>query len=85
VAASLARLLAAGELVKVKPDFFIEAGALASLRAALIAHLDLRGQITSQEWKDLCGTTRKWAIPLAEHFDAERLTLRVGDLRKRRG
>jgi selenocysteine-specific elongation factor len=33
----------------------------------------------------MVGATRKYTIPLAEHFDAEKLTLRVGDLRKRRG
>jgi selenocysteine-specific elongation factor len=31
------------------------------------------------------GATRKFAIPLAEYFDAEKVTLRVGDLRKLRG
>jgi selenocysteine-specific elongation factor len=85
IKASLARLLASGALVKVKPDFYIEAGALAELRGQLAAFLAERGQITSQEWKDLCGTTRKWAIPLAEHFDAEKLTLRIGEIRKKRG
>jgi selenocysteine-specific elongation factor len=85
IRASLARLLGAGALIKVKPDFLIDVGALDVLRASLAAHLELHGQITPPEWKELCGTTRKWAIPLAEHFDAEKLTLRVGELRKRRG
>jgi selenocysteine-specific elongation factor len=85
VMAALARLLAAGALIKVKPDLYVEAGALAELRAALIAHLERHGQIDPPGWKQLCGVSRKWAIPLAEHFDAERVTLRIGDLRKRRG
>ncbi len=33
----------------------------------------------------MTGTTRKYAIPLAEHFDAEKVTLRVGEIRKKRG
>jgi selenocysteine-specific elongation factor len=85
VRAALDRLLAAGTLVKVKPDYFIDAEALAALRRRLTAHLDAHGQITPLEWKDIVGASRKYSIPLAEHFDAEKLTLRVGEIRKRRG
>ncbi|HEY8143199.1 MAG TPA: selenocysteine-specific translation elongation factor [Kofleriaceae bacterium] len=85
VRAALDRLLAAGTLVKVKPDYFIDAEALAALRRRLSAHLDAHGQITPLEWKDIVGASRKYSIPLAEHFDAEKLTLRVGEIRKRRG
>ncbi|HLU68401.1 MAG TPA: selenocysteine-specific translation elongation factor [Kofleriaceae bacterium] len=85
VRAALDRLLAGGAIVKVKPDYYIDAGALDLLRRKLVAHLDQHGQITSPEWKDLVGATRKYAIPLAEHFDAEKITLRVGEVRKRRG
>jgi selenocysteine-specific elongation factor len=83
--ALLDRLLAARAIVKVKPDLYVDAGALAALRARLLAHLDAKGEITPQEWKDLCGTSRKYSIPLAEYFDAEKVTLRVGDIRRRRG
>jgi len=40
--------------------------------------------IDAQQWKELTGASRKFSIPLAEYFDAERITLRVGDLRRRR-
>jgi selenocysteine-specific elongation factor len=85
VRAALDRLLAAGTLIKVKPDYFIDAETLAALRARLSAHLDAHGQITPLEWKDIVGASRKYSIPLAEHFDGEKLTLRVGEIRKRRG
>jgi len=85
VRAALDRLLGAGALIKVKPDYYADAGALAELRARLIAHLDQHGQITPLEWKDIVGTSRKYSIPLAEHFDGEKVTLRVGEIRKRRG
>ncbi|HEY7955713.1 MAG TPA: selenocysteine-specific translation elongation factor [Polyangia bacterium] len=73
-----------GALVKVK-DLVFHRAALDELRARLIAHLTAHAQITPQEWKELVGATRKFAIPLAEYFDAEKVTLRVGDLRKLRG
>ena len=31
--------------------------------------------------KDLLGVSRKYAIPLMEHFDGQRVTQRVGDKR----
>ncbi len=81
---ALDQLVSAKRAVKVKPDYYVDKAALDALRARLIAHLDQHSQITAQEWKELCGTTRKWSIPLAEYFDAEKVTLRVGDIRKRR-
>ncbi|MCE9577828.1 MAG: selenocysteine-specific translation elongation factor [Deltaproteobacteria bacterium] len=82
--AALERLLAARTITKVKPDYYVGTEALDALRARLIAHLDTRGEITPQEWKDVCGTSRKFSIPLAEFFDGEKLTLRVGEIRRRR-
>ena len=84
VRAACDRLLNTGVLVKIKSDFFVDANALDGLRQKLIAHLDDKGQITPAEWKAITGTSRKFSIPLAEYFDAEKLTLRVGDIRKRR-
>ena len=54
------------------------------VRARLIAFLDQHGTIDAQQWKDLTGASRKFTIPLAEYFDSEKLTLRVGDVRRRR-
>jgi len=75
-------LLARGGVVTRIKDLFFHAEALAALRARLVAFLDERGQITPQEWKELVGGSRKFAIPLAEHYDAEKVTLRIGDIRK---
>jgi len=68
----------------VKPDYFVNSDVLGSLRTSLCAHLDNHGEITPKEWKALTNTTRKYSIPLAEYFDAEKVTLRIGDVRKRR-
>ena len=60
------------------------AAVLAELRARLVAFLDQHREITPQQWKELTATSRKYSIPLAEYFDGEKLTLRVGDVRRRR-
>jgi len=85
IRAAMDRLLTLKTLVRVKSDYYAHKTAVDALREKLTAHLDAHGQITPAEWKGLTQASRKYSIPLAEHFDAEKLTLRVGEVRKRRG
>jgi selenocysteine-specific elongation factor len=77
-------LVRGGALLRLK-DLLFHREAIDHLRTRLLAHFEAKREITPQEWKELVGGTRKFAIPLAEHFDAEKLTLRVGEVRKLRG
>jgi len=81
---ALERLVAAKLAVKVKSDLVMHATTIANMRAKLVAFLDQHKTIDAQQWKDLTGASRKFTIPLAEYFDAEKLTLRVGDVRRKR-
>jgi selenocysteine-specific elongation factor len=85
VAAVLKLLAAEGAAVRVSPEIYFEAGAVAGLREKLLAFLRARQGITTQEFKELVGATRKHVIPLAEYFDREKVTLRVGEKRVLRG
>jgi selenocysteine-specific elongation factor len=85
VSAVLKLLVAEGRAVRVAADLYFESGAVAGLRERLVAHLKARKQITTQEFKELVGATRKHVIPLAEYFDREKVTLRIGDKRVLRG
>lgn len=85
VTAVLKLLLAEGRVVRVSAELWFEAGAIAGLRERLVAHLRAHKEITTQEFKDLVGATRKHVIPLAEYFDREKVTLRVGEKRLLRG
>jgi selenocysteine-specific elongation factor len=85
VHAVLKLLAAEGRAVRVSAELWYDAAALAALRERLVAFLRERKAITTQEFKDLVGATRKHVIPLAEHFDQERVTLRVGEKRVLRG
>jgi selenocysteine-specific elongation factor len=85
VQAVLKLLAAEKRAVRVSSELWYDAAALAGLRERLVAFLRERKAITTQEFKDLVGATRKHVIPLAEHFDAERVTLRVGEKRVLRG
>lgn len=73
----------AGQLVVIKEHVFAAAH-IEKLRAALVDWLTEHTEITPSQWKELVGQSRKYTIPLAEHFDAQRVTLRVGDVRRLR-
>jgi selenocysteine-specific elongation factor len=85
VSAVLKLLVAEGRAVRVSAELYFDAEAVADLRRRLVEHLRARREITTQEFKDLVGATRKHVIPLAEYFDREKVTLRVGDKRVLRG
>jgi selenocysteine-specific elongation factor len=80
----LDRLIAGKQLIRVKPDLYVHTDAIAALRTRLLAFLDAHKTIDAQQWKEITGASRKFSIPLAEYFDAERVTLRIGDVRRKR-
>jgi selenocysteine-specific elongation factor len=51
----------------------------------LVKYLRGHREITPLEFKDLLGVSRKYAIPLLEYFDSQKITIRVGDKRVLRG
>jgi selenocysteine-specific elongation factor len=62
----------------------MHADVVAELRQRLLGFLDAHKTIDAQQWKELTSASRKFTIPLAEYFDAEKVTLRIGDLRRKR-
>src|SRR5581483_1838672 len=79
--AMLKALSAAGRATKVSEELWFAAQPLRDLRHKLVAHLAQHGSIDAQGFKELTGQSRKFTIPLAEWFDKERVTLRIGDKR----
>ena len=80
----LMHLVEGGHLVKAKEDLYFHASAIEDLKDKLVAFLETRGEITTPQFKEMTGVSRKYVIPLAEFFDAKNVTLRVGDVRKLR-
>jgi selenocysteine-specific elongation factor len=73
----LQMLIRQGKLVKIGDDMIFHRAALDGLRARLAPH---RGQrLTVSRFKDLAAVSRKYAIPLLEYLDRERITRRDGD------
>jgi selenocysteine-specific elongation factor len=69
------------KLVRLKGDLFYHREVLEDIERHLRTHLEQRGEITAGEFRDLLQISRKYAIPLLEHFDNQRLTVRMGDKR----
>jgi len=68
-------------LVKVSEDLVFHQTALADLRQKVSALKSATPKIDVARFKDLTGVSRKYAIPLLEYLDRERVTRRVGDER----
>jgi selenocysteine-specific elongation factor len=66
-------------LVKLADDLVFHRDALNELRKLVIAQKRKKSKLNVAEFKDLAGITRKYAIPLLEYLDRERITRRVGD------
>jgi selenocysteine-specific elongation factor len=75
-------LLREKSLVRVTSELVFHRQALAQLRAQLSAYKKTKGdRISVPVFKELTGITRKYAIPLLEYLDRERVTRRAGDER----
>ena len=78
---NLALLVSNSEAARISSDLFYALPALDGLREKLVLHLREKGEITPPEYRELTGLSRKFLIPLLEHFDGEKITIRVGDKR----
>jgi selenocysteine-specific elongation factor len=76
-------LLDAGELVKVSEEFYFARGAIDDLvdKMKALAAVTSDRLIDVPKFKEIAGISRKYAIPLLEYFDRERVTRRAGDKR----
>jgi len=77
----LAPLVRDGRVVRIKSDLFYAPEPLGAIREKLVAFLKERREIVPTDFRELTGLSRKFMIPLLEYFDAEKLTIRVGDKR----
>jgi selenocysteine-specific elongation factor len=75
-------LLREKNLVRVSPELIFHRDALVHLKGQLAGYKKAKGErISVPGFKDLTGITRKYAIPLLEYLDRERVTRRAGDER----
>jgi selenocysteine-specific elongation factor len=80
IAKAFDTLLAKGALVKVGDELY-RGTQIAQVRARVEQFLRADKQMTMAQFRDLIGTSRKYAVPLLEWFDARGITVRSGDFR----
>jgi selenocysteine-specific elongation factor len=68
-------------LIKISDELVFHRTALEALRSQLVAYKAKSANIDIGKFKELTGVSRKYAIPLLEYLDRERVTKRVGDSR----
>ena len=68
-------------LVKITDDLVFHGKALEILKGMIAKYKTKSPKINVTQFKDLTGVSRKYAIPLLEFLDRERITRRLGDER----
>jgi len=71
-----------GSVRRINDSVYMSMDAYERMLGILKGHFSRKAEMTVAEFRDMLGTTRKYALPLLEYLDSNRITLRVGDVRK---
>ncbi len=74
-------LLNTGELVKISEELYFHSEAYSKALDLLRRHFAENETLTLAQFRDISGSSRKYAQALLEHFDREKYTRRVEDYR----
>ncbi|RJQ50611.1 MAG: selenocysteine-specific translation elongation factor [Nitrospiraceae bacterium] len=69
-------------LVRINDSLYIPMTNYVKMMERLKAFSSKKDEMTVGEFRDILGTTRKYALPFLEYLDSSRITLRVGEVRK---
>ncbi|HAK89191.1 MAG TPA: selenocysteine-specific translation elongation factor [Nitrospiraceae bacterium] len=79
----LLKLLAKeGAVVRINDSMYISKEQYDKMIGRLRDFYSEKKEMTVAEFRDILGTSRKYALPLLEYLDSNKITLRVGDIRK---
>jgi selenocysteine-specific elongation factor len=68
-----------GEIIKLDEDIAFSKEAYDEAVELLKKHIKEKGSIQLAQFRDLLGTSRKYAMALLDHFDQNKITKRIGD------
>jgi selenocysteine-specific elongation factor len=77
IALLLTLLLERGVLLELGDDVLFHRDSVEEARDRLVRYLQEKGEILTTDYRDLLGTTKKYAVALLDHFAATGLTRRV--------
>ena len=75
-------LMEEGVLIKVSEEFYYAKTAMDEIVARVRGFFESNQEMGPQDFRDLTELTRKFAIPVLEYLDKEKITMRIGDKRK---
>lgn len=71
-----------GRVVRINESLYLSASSFQDMLSLLKDFFSGKQEITVAEFRDMIGTSRKFALPFLEYLDANNITLRTGDVRK---
>lgn len=71
-----------GSLVRIIDTVYVTASVHQKMIECLKSFYCKKSDMTVAEFRDILNTTRKYALPFLEYLDSNKITLRVGDIRK---
>jgi selenocysteine-specific elongation factor len=71
-----------GEVLRLDESLMFTRGNFSSLREKVVKFFDNESELSVSQFKDLADTSRKYAVPLLEYFDKQKITYRDGNIRK---
>ena len=74
-------LVAEKELVRINDSMYFHKKVYDDIKAKVTRFFTDKKEMTVAEFRDIINTSRKYAVPLLEHFDSMKFTRRVGDKR----
>ncbi len=75
-------LTQSGSLVRINDSMYLTKRQYDRMIELLREFFSKKQQMTVAEFRDILNTTRKYALPLLEYLDSNKITLRVGEIRK---
>lgn len=77
-------LMEEGVLIKVSEEFYYARTAMDDIIGRVRSFFESNQEMGPQDFRDITGLTRKFAIPVLEYLDKEKITMRIGDKRQLR-
>jgi selenocysteine-specific elongation factor len=71
-----------GSIVRINDSMYITSSVYRKMIENLKEFFSRKSEMTVAEFRDILGTTRKYALPFLEYLDSNKITLRVGGIRK---
>ena len=71
-----------GEVVRVTTELYYLKDSIDRIKADLYSYFETHEEMSAATFRDILQSSRKYTIPVLEHFDRTGVTMRVGDVRK---